>query len=87
MGLSPPSANAGLWARSRLVDNAIFWDDINSNSIYVPNVIGMTLKDAIFLLESRGLKVSFQGKGRVNKQSISPGKLVINYNSINISLG
>ncbi len=87
MGLSNHSDNDGEWVRSRLVDNAIFWDNINSNSIYVPNVVGMTLKDAIFLLESRGLKVSFQGKGRVNKQSISPGKLVINYNSINISLG
>jgi len=38
-------------------------------------------------LESRGLKVSFAGRGRVRKQNISPGKLIKNYKSISISLG
>jgi len=47
----------------------------------------MTLKDAIFLLESRGLKVSFKGKGRVKYQNVPPGKLSKNFNSININLG
>ena len=45
------------------------------------------LPDAIFLLESRGLKVSFKGKGRVKYQNIPPGKLTKNFNSININLG
>ena len=40
----------------------------------MPDVRGMGLKDAIFILESRGLKVSVKGKGSVRKQSIKAGE-------------
>lgn len=39
----------------------------------MPNVRGMGLKDALFLLESMGLKVSVQGKGKVTSQSVPAG--------------
>lgn len=39
----------------------------------VPNVTGMGIQDALFLLENSGLKVSFSGKGIIKKQSIRPG--------------
>ncbi len=39
----------------------------------VPNVTDMGLKDALFLLEERGLRVSVRGRGRVTSQSIAPG--------------
>ncbi|MCB0760240.1 MAG: transpeptidase family protein [Flavobacteriales bacterium] len=39
----------------------------------VPDVRGMGLKDAIYLLENCGLKVLVEGHGMVKKQSISPG--------------
>jgi cell division protein FtsI (penicillin-binding protein 3) len=39
----------------------------------MPNVKGMGLKDALFLLESLGLKVTISGRGKVNTQSIAPG--------------
>jgi cell division protein FtsI (penicillin-binding protein 3) len=39
----------------------------------MPNVKGMGLKDALFLLESLGLKVMINGRGKVNNQSIAPG--------------
>jgi cell division protein FtsI (penicillin-binding protein 3) len=39
----------------------------------VPSVVGMGLKDALFLLENRGLKVFFSGYGKVVSQSLSPG--------------
>lgn len=40
----------------------------------VPNVIGMGLRDALFLLENKGLKVQFSGGyGKVVTQSITPG--------------
>lgn len=39
----------------------------------VPSVVGMGLKEAVYLLESRGLKVSFRGVGHVVSQSISAG--------------
>lgn len=39
----------------------------------MPDVRGMGLKDALFLLESRGLRVRFTGQGTVIQQSISAG--------------
>ncbi len=42
----------------------------------VPDVRGMGAKDAVFLLESRGLKVQLRGKGSVRQQSIAPGAKV-----------
>lgn len=39
----------------------------------VPNVVGMGLRDAIYLLENRGLKVEFSGRGMVKNQSIKAG--------------
>lgn len=40
----------------------------------VPHVTGMGAKDAVFLMESAGLRVSLQGSGRVVSQSIPPGQ-------------
>lgn len=39
----------------------------------VPDVTGMGLKDALYLLEKKGLRVSVRGAGKVTKQSIMPG--------------
>lgn len=52
----------------------------------VPNVRGMGLKDAIYLLENAGLKVSISGKGRVREQSLSPGSKAIKGKKIEIVL-
>ena len=39
-------------------------------------VVGMGAKDAVFLLEQAGLRVSLSGVGRVVSQSIQPGQRV-----------
>ncbi len=39
----------------------------------VPNVIGMGLRDAIYILENKGLRVRFTGRGKVKKQAPSFG--------------
>ncbi len=52
----------------------------------MPNVYGMGLRDALFLLESRGLKVSFSGTGRVYKQSIRAGSKIRRGGMVSIQL-
>jgi cell division protein FtsI (penicillin-binding protein 3) len=42
----------------------------------MPDVTGMGLKDALFLLEQQGLRVIVNGKGSVVKQSLAPGTLI-----------
>lgn len=39
----------------------------------VPNVTGMTAKDAVYLIESAGMNARIEGYGRVVEQSIRPG--------------
>jgi len=39
----------------------------------VPNVVDMGLKDALFLLETKGLNVIVDGRGTVREQSIQAG--------------
>ena len=46
----------------------------------------MTYRDALYLLEKKGLKVNFSGFGRVKNQSILPGKNIKNYSTIHLSL-
>jgi cell division protein FtsI (penicillin-binding protein 3) len=42
----------------------------------MPDVCGMGLKDAVYLLESQGMNVLIKGKGTVVRQSIAPGSPV-----------
>jgi cell division protein FtsI (penicillin-binding protein 3) len=46
-----------------------------SNGV-VPDVAGMGLRDAIYLLENEGLKVQIYGRGVVTKQSLTPGTAI-----------
>jgi len=36
--------------------------------------VGMGLRDALYLMENRGLSVEVRGSGMVKKQSIGPGE-------------
>jgi len=47
---------------------------IKQNTAIIPDVKGMLLDDAIYLLENMGLKVGFSGKGKVHSQSIEAGQ-------------
>ena len=48
----------------------------NEEQNHVPDVRGMGLKDALFLLESRDILVFTRGTGKVKQQSIAPGTIV-----------
>lgn len=61
------------WGRAK-VDSAAMVSIVPSvDDGTMPDVAGMGLKDALFMLENRGLKVSVTGKGAVSSQSIRPG--------------
>ena len=42
----------------------------------VPDVTGMGARDAVYMLESRGVKVRIEGRGKVVRQSLAPGRKV-----------
>ncbi len=43
----------------------------------VPNVKGMGARDAIYLMERRGIKTKVVGRGKVKSQSLAPGDKVV----------
>lgn len=52
----------------------------------VPNVLGMNLKDAVYVLENLGMNVNVVGKGTVKRQSIPNGYKVQKGSTITIEL-
>ena len=53
----------------------------------IPNLTGMGLRDALFLLEKRHLKVKVQGVGKVTSQSIAAGSKIKPNETIMLTLG
>jgi cell division protein FtsI (penicillin-binding protein 3) len=52
----------------------------------VPDVKGLGLKDAVYLLENEGMKISIVGRGSIQGQSIAPGTKVIKGQTIVLTL-
>ena len=71
------SAASGYWRSMQLKNNTgllnIPSNGVSSTDAVTPNVIGMGLKDAVYLLENKGLKVTIKGRGRVMNQSLVAG--------------
>lgn len=62
--------------------------DIEVHEGRVPNVIGMGLSDALYLLERSGLEVTHTGSGKVKSQSIPAGREINNKDlTIHLNLG
>lgn len=61
------------WGKTRLVNGKVGWKSNTTRAGLIPDVVGMSLRDAIFVLENQGLNVLVKGKGRVISQSIPPG--------------
>ena len=87
MGLSNHSKTDREWVKTQVNGNAIDWKETTEGKGVVPDVSGMSFRDAIFLLEKTGLVVEHEGVGRVKGQSISPGAKVKEGQRIRIQLG
>ncbi len=74
------------WVSASRRDTVIEINDRTLIRGLVPNVIGMGLRDAIYILESAGLQVNPNGRGMVTRQSLSPGQRIIKGDKILIEL-
>lgn len=76
--VSRDSANNGYWRTAGLKNNKAAMNVIPQVQVpntVTPDVIGMGLKDAVYLLENKGFKTIVTGRGRVAKQSIAAGSV------------
>ena len=74
------------WVLTSRQDSIIKYKNRTINNHLVPNVKGMGLQDALYILENAGLKVKVSGFGSVKKQSLSPGSNFRPGNKIHIEL-
>jgi cell division protein FtsI (penicillin-binding protein 3) len=74
------------WVKAARNGNSVLWNKNVVSKERVPDVTGMTFRDALFLLESSGLRVIHQGIGRVKEQSLTPGGKVLKGSRIFIKL-
>ena len=74
------------WCKVSSESNNIRLSEINLNEKLVPNVRGMGAKDAVFLLEEKGLRVRLNGMGKVVSQSITPGSTARKGQTITLTL-
>ncbi|MDR1102559.1 MAG: transpeptidase family protein [Tannerella sp.] len=73
-------------AERRPADNVVALREVSPAGGLVPGVAGMGARDAIYLLEKSGLRVSISGRGRVVSQSLTPGQRVTRGQTVSITL-
>ena len=64
------------WGSAQMAPQSVILESRELKRNYVPSVIGMGAKDAVYLLESKGLHVNLVGVGKVKSQSIANGTLI-----------
>ena len=87
LGVSNHSRTNQEWVRTKINGNAVDWAENYMGNGIVPDVRGMTLRDALYLLERAGLHVHHTGLGRVEQQSLAPGARISENTGIHITLG
>jgi cell division protein FtsI (penicillin-binding protein 3) len=65
--------NNNNWVSAKVTDKKVNFVQVTQAKGSVPNVTGMGLKDALYLLENAGLRVVVRGAGKVTNQSIPGG--------------
>jgi len=87
VGLSANSNFDAEYVFSRRADNnTVLLRENPVTAGVIPKVVGMTLKDALPLLENKGLKVKYSGSGRVASQSKNPGSELLIGSTIKLVL-
>jgi cell division protein FtsI (penicillin-binding protein 3) len=87
LGIVNQSKTEEEWVKASRDGNNVSWKKATNGNGIVPDVAGMTFRDALYLLERSGLRVFYEGKGRVKQQSLTPGARINKGDRIYIRLG
>lgn len=66
-----------IWGNAERRHDGVAMSKTQISDSTVPDVTGMGAKDAVFLLETYGLRVKLQGRGKVKRQSIPAGSAIV----------
>jgi cell division protein FtsI (penicillin-binding protein 3) len=86
-GINSTSSNPSIsWQTAENTGSKINFTPVTTDDNLVPDVTGMGARDAVYALESKGLKVKINGYGKVVRQSIPAGREIQDGQEIAISL-
>ena len=75
------------WVSVGQTDDDVFVNSVEFEENIVPDMKGMNVTDAVYILESMGWKVKFDGYGKVKSQSVKAGTELRKGSVINLTLG
>ena len=75
-----------VWGSTHAAPQAVVLESRGIMQNFVPSVIDMGAKDAVYLLESKGLKVNLVGVGKVKSQSIANGTIIRKGQTITLTM-
>ena len=87
LGVPSVTEQSEEWVKTYAEEKTVNWKDNPMDQATIPDVSGLSLRDALFILENKGLKVDYTGKGRVMSQSIPAGSKLQPNSTINLRLG
>lgn len=73
---SPHAGGKLVWGKATREARNVTLSQTRTPRNAVPDVTGMGARDAVFLLESRGVRTRIRGRGKVKSQSIRPGTAI-----------
>lgn len=76
LGVKAYCDNVNDWCTSEIKGGSVILTQRSMYENTMPNVKGMGARDAIYILESRGLTAQIIGRGKVRSQSVPPGTIV-----------
>lgn len=77
LGISANARQEATWVGSMKYDNSVALTERKMMDNLVPNVTGMALTDALYLVENAGMRTRVIGNGKVVRQSIPMGSRVM----------
>ena len=84
IGINP--ASTAEWYEVDKQNKVEDYTAVNTSNMLMPQLKGMSAKDAVFLCDVKGIKVNIKGKGKVASQSISPNRAVDKGQSVELFL-
>lgn len=86
LGLKSRGGQGYEWGKASVGNGNVDFQQVQMSDKTVPSVIGMGARDAIFALETRGLRVRMSGKGKVKSQSVSAGSKIVKGQTVMLEL-
>lgn len=86
-GMAVPASINSNWITPVISDSSIQIKEMAHKDGSVPNVVGMGLRDALYILESKGYQVRFTGYGYVKSQSLKQAVNTETNHLIELTLG